>query len=665
MKKTLLALSIAAMVTACGGDSDDPIILPNNKVSGTATAPGGTVSLHREQGIIEIVMDTLFESAHAEITGLQPVTGALVELIRIDDTGAQVGDVIAETTTSITGDYTLTLPSGVSLSGDLVVRITDGGAGEMRAQVVTRRLDVTPVSEFVLQSFIDSGADLDTLTTASVVKLTGQVDDFDLTAEANLADMIAALQEETGAFVDSAIDTITSEPGDASTIAGDYLLHTFQYGLHDNDSVEAQTATVATDIWTTAIALSDGGSGEVDATVSGEDSAYSNLTASGATPDYSLTFFSEVFADNETFSGPLSSDGVLAIESPFEEDIDGDFGWRFPPSITRFQKAPNDDIFFAVSEDAGVRYGTVDTNGDEIKDAVDPSDRQGDEVFRGLETLVKQPIAATNGSLSGDYGRVYLGNFKAASGQVEFEVERGKLNFDGAGLLDVGAQDREMVAQTGAGVVSYSSETLPAENDLSYSVSPNGDIPAIGGESADGMVSDAGTLIVFNEASATDDGNVEDDLYASVSYAYTLAVKLPTQTPTMQDRVYRVLSATAGFDGAAVLNRDIRFDTEVTFTSGVAASFTGSDSEVYLTSRTGSVNVTPESFAGEAATYTIGSDGAIEIVISDETGTRTMSGYMSEDASIGVLTDTWAATASDPTEVGLMILVELPQPVLP
>ena len=55
----------------------------------------------------------------------------------------------------------------------------------------------------------------------------------------------------------------------------------------------------------------------------------------------------------------------------------------------------------------------------------------------------------------------------------------------------------------------------------------------------------------------------------------------------------------------------------------------------------------------------------LEITIADESGTRTLSGYMSDDASIGVLTDTWAATASDPTEVGLMILVELPQPELP
>ena len=44
-----------------------------------------------------------------------------VELIRIDDDGNQVGDVLASTVTSITGDYSLALPVGVSLSGNLIV----------------------------------------------------------------------------------------------------------------------------------------------------------------------------------------------------------------------------------------------------------------------------------------------------------------------------------------------------------------------------------------------------------------------------------------------------------------------------------------------------------------------------------------------------------------
>ena len=63
------------------------------------------------------------------MTGLEPVGGAKVELIRLDSEGNQDGPVLASTVTSSTGHYTLALPTGVDLAGNLVVRITgdDGG----------------------------------------------------------------------------------------------------------------------------------------------------------------------------------------------------------------------------------------------------------------------------------------------------------------------------------------------------------------------------------------------------------------------------------------------------------------------------------------------------------------------------------------------------------
>src|SRR5690554_1077953 len=62
-------------------------------------------------------------------------SGATVELIRVDNSGAQVGGVLATTATSITGDYTLTLPEGVNLAGNLVVRIT-GSNDALHAQEI-------------------------------------------------------------------------------------------------------------------------------------------------------------------------------------------------------------------------------------------------------------------------------------------------------------------------------------------------------------------------------------------------------------------------------------------------------------------------------------------------------------------------------------------------
>ena len=335
VKKILLAFSVVCLLAGCGGDDDDDLfVAPDRKVSGQATAPSGTVALLEPVDLFEVALGVFIPSATAAITGLDPVEGATVELIRVDDNGDQVGEVLASTTTSISGNYTLTLPAGVNLAGNLVVRI-EGGGTEMRAQVVERSVDINPVSEYVLQSFVESGTSLETLTTSSVVKLTGQVEEFDLTAGTDLADMIAKLENETGGFVDAAIETINSEAGDVSAVAGDYRLHVFQYGLFDTDN--ADVATFGTDVWTSEISLADGGSGDVDLTLTGEDSAYSNFTASTG-PNFSLSYFAETTVDNDSFAGLYSSDGILSVESPFEENIDGDFGFRFPPSVSQFRK---------------------------------------------------------------------------------------------------------------------------------------------------------------------------------------------------------------------------------------------------------------------------------------------------------------------------------------
>ena len=109
-------------------------------------------------------------------------------------------EVLAETVTSITGDYRLTLPDGVNLAGNLIVRITGTGT-EMRAQVVDQAVNINPVSEFVLRKFIEEGTDLDQLVATDVVTLSGKVDTFDLTAGNDLSDMLAKLDQEVGEFV--------------------------------------------------------------------------------------------------------------------------------------------------------------------------------------------------------------------------------------------------------------------------------------------------------------------------------------------------------------------------------------------------------------------------------------------------------------------------------
>jgi len=199
MKDASIAFKMAIflvflVLVGCGGGSGTS---QTTNIEGEALAPGGVVALFEQRTIMMTVVDFLFPSALATITGLQPVTGATVELIRIDDNGDQVGEVLASTITSITGNYSLALPSGVSFAGNLVVRITGNGIGPgnvMSAMVVEQSVDITPVSEFILQKFIDDGTALDSLAVNEVISLSGRVEAFDLTATGDISTMLAQLE---------------------------------------------------------------------------------------------------------------------------------------------------------------------------------------------------------------------------------------------------------------------------------------------------------------------------------------------------------------------------------------------------------------------------------------------------------------------------------------
>jgi len=96
-------------------------------------------------------------------------------------------------------------------------------------------VDISPVSEFVLQKFIDQGAALDQLAVSDVVKLSGRVEEFDITlaAAANLDAVFAALESEIGDFVENEVAVSTAPAGNAASIAGNYRNAAFSFGLSD------------------------------------------------------------------------------------------------------------------------------------------------------------------------------------------------------------------------------------------------------------------------------------------------------------------------------------------------------------------------------------------------------------------------------------------------
>lgn len=667
-RSNLLVIGISAGLLAAGCSSDSssgPDTQDSGtEIGGTATAPSGAVArLERRNTLLFALADILFVPAHAGITGLQPVTGADVELIRVDDLGNPIGDVLATGVTSVTGDYTLTVPSGVDLSGDLVVRISGMGGTQMRAQVVQEDVDINPVSEFVLAKFIEQGADLDTLTTASVIKLTGQVDDFDLTAGADMQAMLDLLEAETGAYVEDQISLIEAAPGDAASLVGDYRGIEMGGGLHDDDQ-QYGVGALTVDGGLFEFALSDRGNGDVDLAFSLEEDFESRQQFSGGNP----SLFNNVYVDTDGVTDParISAAGVLSMETEFEEDIDGDFGWRYPPGLVMLQKARNDNLFVATASEAAVRYQTLDTNDDGTKDAVDPEAREGDEVFRSLIVVAQQPAAMSNADLSGSFGEVFFEVSLGAGGNYDISAGHGILTFDGFGSFDAGESSFADLARTVPGQNPvYSEFTDPAENDVPYNVSDNGRSVTVGTgpdqETLDTLFDVNFDFFSTQSSLVEDNGDPDDGLVNSIEVVTSYAVRLPDVQLDISDKVYRVFFLGTSLGQTSTALAVERFDTLLSVNNdGLSATIVSEIADVEKVSPTAEVEAfTDEPVTLEDVPITIAANGAATIVIDDAEGTMTLAGYFSHDGSLGLFDSRYADTGQDPDELGIVILVEI------
>ena len=654
----ITVIAMLAAISGCGGSSSSSSA-PSDPapqaltVEGTASAPSGMVAALRDDTFTRIVLNALIEPAAAAITGLQPVDGATVELIRVDNNGDQVGDVLAETVTSISGDYDLTLPQGVDLAGNLIVRITGNGA-ELRAQVVDQAVDINPVSEFVLRKFIEQGADLEQLVVTEVVTLSGKVDTFDLTAGNDLSEMLAKLDQEVGEFVEQQVAIINDQPGDAGDIAGDYRSSAFGLGLHDSDN--DGFGTFANDLWLTDFTFADGGDGTVAITLESEESASSNF--SGASVDTASLFYEAEIEDGESFTGTLTESGILSIEGAFEEEVDGDFAFRYPAVIYNLQKANNKGLFFLLSQEAGVRYGTIDTNGDQEPDALNPDDRRGDEVFRALEIFARSPSAMQDSDLNGDFGRVFIETY-LESGVIEVQTATNELTFNGDGTFDYGDASGHLLALQGNGTF-YQTTTETGFTGEPIEITEDGDIVSAGTDDgqpspAGGFINDTFDFLAFAES--------DNDENFSADFSNTLMVKLPSSAPDVTGKNYRFMQLSVALDGQGNGTGDIellnsQFNSFISMTSNTAGTLDGEITEIEKAGLGGNVGIENDA-VNTPLSADIAANGATTLTITDQTGSTVIEGFFNQDASVGVFTMRRVPGGGDPSELGLVVLVEV------
>lgn len=162
----------------------------NNRVAlnGTVSAPGGSLAFNKPSGLKRFFAKFLPADAMASNPRTSAIcSGVTVNLIQIDDTGAQVGSVLATSTTDALGNYILHAPAGFVPASNYVVRAVGTGV--------------------TLQSFATGTTiDVDQYTQTTVLLITGSIS----------STSGASITRATAADVAAALQTVTSHSADVS-----------------------------------------------------------------------------------------------------------------------------------------------------------------------------------------------------------------------------------------------------------------------------------------------------------------------------------------------------------------------------------------------------------------------------------------------------------------
>lgn len=159
-------LCCVLMVASCGGGSGGgggTVAPTGTLISGTVSAPPG-VSLGRTTG------------RTAAATGLVAKAGATVEVYRINDTGARTGNILASSSTGMSGLFNLTLPIGVSINNINLVVSVGSGNNVMRAIVTSTSLKINPITELVVSRITANSQPLSTFTVAEISSIQTQAE---------------------------------------------------------------------------------------------------------------------------------------------------------------------------------------------------------------------------------------------------------------------------------------------------------------------------------------------------------------------------------------------------------------------------------------------------------------------------------------------------------
>jgi len=186
------------------------------------------LALLEHRSLFQRLLASVLPSAFAQSSdGLTAVPGANVLVFSIDNSGAPVGDVIAQTTTDSSGNWTLSLPPGTSLSSNLIVQASDtttpaavGQPNRLNCPATAPILNLSPISEFATEAIIagitrDSSS-LGNFTVAEVNAIIQQV-----VCAASDPSLVGVTIQDTITNIANAVGAQTQQLVDAAAPAGE------------------------------------------------------------------------------------------------------------------------------------------------------------------------------------------------------------------------------------------------------------------------------------------------------------------------------------------------------------------------------------------------------------------------------------------------------------
>lgn len=133
-----LALLAAIGLSGCpgdggGGGGTPPSGSAGTTITGSVTAPNGQLA-KAEPGLLQWFASLFVSESHAQAGGLAPVPNTPVLVFQIDNNGNPVTPtgrqtpILAQGTTSTNGSFSVNLPAGTSLAGNIIVQASPTGS---------------------------------------------------------------------------------------------------------------------------------------------------------------------------------------------------------------------------------------------------------------------------------------------------------------------------------------------------------------------------------------------------------------------------------------------------------------------------------------------------------------------------------------------------------